>query len=604
MGRPIICRSLDGVVHCDSQSCRDRSTRDREGRMPPNSSEAATRPVIAYFSMEVGIDATIPTYAGGLGMLAGDMLRAAADESIDMIGISLVHRKGYFRQHLNTDGTQTETPEQWSPEDHLEPVQPRASVTIEGRRVQIQAWRYSMKGMDGHVVPLYLLDTALQENDPRDRALTDYLYGGDDRYRLSQEVILGFGGVAFLRALGYRYIRAFHMNEGHSALLTLALLDERVEGRGLDAITPDDIQAVRQRCVFTTHTPVPAGHDQFPADLVRSVLGETQARALKKIGCSIDGSLNMTYMGLFFSRYINGVSMRHEEISQTMFPNYPINAITNGVHAGTWTSPPFCELYDRHFPQWRRDNLYLRYAVSIAHDEVWEAHMEAKRTLLAEVERLSGAALDPNIMTIGFARRASPYKRGDFLFHDLTRLRKIAQDVGPFQVIYGGKAHPRDQMGKQVIQRIFQAAADLVGTIPVVYLEDYDMAIAKHLCAGVDLWLNTPQKPQEASGTSGMKAALNGIPSLSVLDGWWIEGHVEGVTGWSIGDTWRRESDVPEESESLCDKLEYVILPMFYSRQRAYARMMRSCIAINGAFFTAQRMIYQYLHHAYPAFDS
>jgi starch phosphorylase len=392
------------------------------------------------------------------------------------------------------------------------------------------------------------------------------------------------------------------MNEGHSALLTLALLEEETNGNGLRNATSKEKDAVRRRCVFTTHTPVPAGHDQFPLDMVRRVVGDERTTALEAVECCWNGTLNMTYLALLFSHYINGVSFRHHDISHGMFPAYPINSITNGVHAVTWTAPAFQELYDRHIPEWRGDNLYLRYAISIPRQEIQQAHAAAKRELLAEVKKRTGVGLDPTAMTIGFARRATAYKRADLLLTDADRLKRIASQVGPLQIIYGGKSHPQDSSGKAIIQRIFEAAAPLRDTVPVVYLEDYDMTLGKLVCSGVDLWLNNPQKPHEASGTSGMKAALNGVPSLSVLDGWWIEGHVEGVTGWSIGDDWYAESNLARETMSLYDKLEYVILPMFYGRPSAFARVRRSAIAINASFFNAQRMMLQYLENAYRLF--
>jgi starch phosphorylase len=548
--------------------------------------------------MEVGLEPAMPTYSGGLGMLAGDTLRAAADLAVPMVGVTLLHRKGYFRQHLDAWGNQSESPAVWAPEKFLEPLPPRASVKIEGRTVQIRAWRYILQGVSGHTVPVYLLDTALPENSPWDQTLTDNLYGGDDHYRLCQEVVLGLGGVAMLRALGHERIQTYHMNEGHAAFLTLALLEERHEGRGLHDVTAADREAVHHRCVFTTHTPVPAGFDQFPMSLVKQVLGEEPTSAMQAVECFHDDVLNMTYLALLCSRYINGVSMRHEEVSQDMFPSYPINSITNGVHAVTWTAPAFQSLYDRHIPEWRRDNLYLRYVVGIPLDEIRQAHAQAKQELLAEVERRTGMRLDPAAMTLGFARRATAYKRPDLLFSDLDRLRRIASQVGPLQVIYGGKAHPRDEGGKTLIRRIFQAAAALGDSVRVVYLEEYDMALGKYLCSGVDLWLNTPQKPDEASGTSGMKATLNGVPSLSVLDGWWVEGHVEGVTGWSIGDSSEPESDPSKEIASLHDKLD-LIVPMFYEQSTAFTRVMRSAIALNGSFYNAQRMLFQYLENAY-----
>ncbi len=402
-----------------------------------------------------------------------------------------------------------------------------------------------------------------------------------------------------LEALGHRNVKAYHMNEGHSALLALALLEEQTRNGSLCNVTEGDIDAVRNKCVFTTHTPVPAGHDQFSFDLVRRMLGEEQTKFLRSAQCCLDTTLNMTYLALFFSRYVNGVSHRHEEISQGMFPNYPINSITNGVHAITWTSLPFQRLYDRHIAEWRFDNLYLRYAISIPLDEIIDAHAEAKKELLREVERRTGVYLDPSAMTLGFGRRATAYKRAGLLFSDLDRLRKIAHQVGRIQIIYGGKAHPRDESGKTVIRRIFETIDGLKDAIRILYLEEYDMALAKSICAGVDLWLNTPQKPHEASGTSGMKAALNGVPSLSVLDGWWIEGHVEGVTGWSIGESWEAESNPSAEIASLYNKLESVILPMFYQHPREYAEVMRSAIALNGSYFNAQRMMFQYLKNAY-----
>jgi starch phosphorylase len=551
--------------------------------------------------MEVGVEPAMPTYSGGLGVLAGDTLRAAADLAIPMVGVTLLHRKGYFRQHLDPDGNQSEVPFEWSPEKFLEPLAPRISVTLDGREVRVRPWLYRVVGVSGHSVPLYFLDTALEENSPEDQSLTDYLYGGDDCYRLGQEALLGLGGVAMLRALGYRNVKAYHMNEGHSALLTLALLEEGRRGKGLRSTDEADIDSVRQQCVFTTHTPVAAGHDQFSMGLARQILGEERAAFIASSQCCLVDTLNMTYLALFFSRYVNGVSHRHEEISQNMFPSYPINSVTNGVHALTWTAPVFQRLYDHHIPEWRQDNLYLRYAISIPLEEIREAHAEAKRDLLVEVEKRSSVRLDPKLLTIGFARRATGYKRAGLLFSDLERLRVISGHVGPLQVIYGGKAHPRDESGKAMIRTIFEAAHRLGDEIRVVYLEEYDMGLAKKICAGVDLWLNTPQKPQEASGTSGMKAALNGVPSLSILDGWWIEGHVEGVTGWSIGDSWDPVANPSAEIASLYEKLESVVAPMFYERSLAYAEVMRSAIALNGSFFNAQRMMVQYLKNAYLA---
>ena len=553
---------------------------------------------IAYFSMDVAVDSKIPTYSGGLGVLAGDMLRSAADLEIPLLAVSLVNRKGYFEQRLDSNGNQSESPSDWSPESHLQRLQAQITVSIEGREVRVAAWQYSFAGISGHTVPLIFLDTDLEQNTPADRGLTDFLYGGDQRYRLCQEVILGIGGIAMLHALGYLDVEIIHMNEGHSALATLALLEQGGRERSETRFTETDIEAVRRRCVFTTHTPVPAGHDRFQAELVYQVLGEQRANALAQLQL-INGSLNMTELALRLSGFVNAVSMRHAEVSRNMFPNHRIGAITNGVHATTWTSAPFALLFDRHLPNWRSDNCYLRYAIGIPLAEIRQAHEEAKRQLLHQVRWLTGSQLDEKVFTIGFARRATGYKRGDLLFSDLERLKQVARKGGPIQVIYAGKAHPRDEGGKEIIRRIFEAAAVLAKDVRVVYLENYDMDLGKLICSGVDVWLNTPLRPQEASGTSGMKAALNGVPSFSVLDGWWIEGHVEGVTGWCIGREGEVENDSQAEAVSLYEKLEGVILPLYYQEPEGFAQVMRSAIVLNGSFFNTQRMLLQYVANAY-----
>ena len=406
-------------------------------------------------------------------------------------------------------------------------------------------------------------------------------------------------GPPLFKTQGCANIATYHMNEGHSALLTVALIEAQLAGKSRTTVTDADMGAVRARCVFTTHTPVPAGHDQFPRDLVERVLGSDRARLLDSAGCYHDGSLNMTYLALRCSHYINGVAMRHGEVSRGMFPGYPISAITNGVHAVSWTAPPFRDLFDKHLAPWRRDNRYLRYAIGIPVDEIRRAHQEAKRTMLAAIKRRAGVQLDENVLTVGFARRAAAYKRPELLFSDIERLKRIARQVGSLQIVYGGKAHPRDQEGKATIQHIFAAAAAVKGIIPLVYVENYDLQWGQMLTSGVDLWLNTPKPPEEASGTSGMKAALNGVPSLSVLDGWWMEGCIEGVTGWAIGA--EAPTDPKDEASSLYAKLDSATVPMFYGRPNDYAKIMRFCIALNGGFFNTQRMLSQYISNAYSA---
>lgn len=560
---------------------------------------AFLRTQLAYFSMEIGIDPRLPTYSGGLGILAGDTLRSAADLHVPMVGVSLLHRRGYFSQSLTERGEQHESDPVWDPADLLEPLAQRAALRLAGRDVHVRAWRYVVRGVTGHEIPLYFLDTDLPENVPEDREISGRLYGGDERYRLRQEAVLGIGGIVMLEALGHGTDLQHHMNEGHSALLSLALLERKVGARGLAAASEADVEAIRSRCIFTTHTPVPAGHDKFAGELVREVLGDARYEALLRFDCIQEGRLNMTVLALHFSRYINGVAMRHGEVSRDMFPHFPIHAITNGVHAATWTSPQFQSLFDRHIPSWKLDNVYLRHALKIPLDEIREAHSQAKRLLLAEIEHRTGTSLSANVLTIGYARRSTVYKRPRFLFQDLERLRSIGRRVGKLQLVYAGKAHPKDEPGKEIIRRIVQIAATLRDDVRVVFVENYDMDLAMKLISGVDLWLNTPRRPQEASGTSGMKAALNGVPSLSVLDGWWVEGHLEGVTGWAFGEAEDCEPDSPGEVASLYDKLEQLILPLYYERPFEYAKVMRNAIALNGAFFNTQRMLLQYLTNAY-----
>ena len=581
---------------------------------------------IAYFSMEIALENAMPSYSGGLGVLAGDTIRAAADLRLPMVAVSLLYRTGYFTQRLAEDGSQTEEPVAWRVEDFLAEEPARASVPIEKRRLELRCWRYSVKGVHGFEVPVYFLDADLPSNSEFDRNLTGSLYGGDSYYRLCQEVVLGVGGVRMLRALGYNDLTRFHMNEGHAALLSLELLGEEAQKAGRTSIRGEDIEKVRGKCVFTTHTPVPAGHDRFPmeyltrafpqqvnffdlsdasaADLVKRILQAEQNVSGLLDAARSGASLNMTQLALNLSTYVNGVAKQHGETSRQMFPEVPIHAITNGVHAGTWTCPSFQQLFDRYIPSWREDNFSLRSALGLPAEDVWSAHLIAKHELLQEVHKKTGLHLDPEIFTIGFARRATGYKRADLILSDLDRLRQIAKDAGPFQIIYAGKAHPNDVGGKDIIRRIYKAKKALRKNVPTVFLDDYNLELGGKMTSGVDLWLNTPQFPLEASGTSGMKAALNGVPSLSILDGWWVEGHIEGVTGWSIGESRCGSEngtaiDNLTEAESLYSKLESVIIPLYYSERNKFLEVMQHAIAINGSFFNTQRMVQQYITDAY-----
>jgi glycogen phosphorylase len=378
-------------------------------------------PRIAYFSMEIAVDPRVPTYAGGLGVLAGDTLRSAADLALPMAGVTLLHRQGYFQQQLDAKGQQSERPEVWRPEEVLERLEPTVTLRLGEHSVKIQAWCYWITGITGHKVPVYFLDTDVPDNPEWERTLTNNLYGGDERYRLCQETVLGIGGVRSLRALAHHQISRFHMNEGHAALLTVALLEEIVGSPNLASATEIEIEAVRSQCVFTTHTPVLAAFDQFPLDLAREVLGADWVGILKSTHCCPFDNLNMAALALRCSRYINGVAMRHGEISHDMFPNYSIHAITNGVHAATWVSGPFQELYDRHIPEWREDNLYMRYAIGINVAEIQQAHARAKREMIQAIAKDTGVQFSETVATIGFARRAATYKRADLFFTDLYR---------------------------------------------------------------------------------------------------------------------------------------------------------------------------------------
>lgn len=547
-------------------------------------------PLIAYFSMEIGLDERIPTYSGGLGVLAGDAIKSAADLKLPFLAVTLISRKGYFKQELSSQGRQTEHYHQWNPEEFMQLLPQEIEVRIEERAVKIKAWLYIVQSTTGGRVAVFFLDTDVDGNSDEDRQITDYLYGGDERYRLKQEVILGIGGARMLEALGIR-LRKYHMNEGHSSLLTLELLKKN----DLDA------DKVREQCVFTTHTPVEAGHDKFSYQLVREVLGEIiPLELLKELGGK--DNLNLTLLALNLSGYVNGVAKRHRQVSQELFPAYRINAITNGIHSYTWTHESFKKLYDKYLPGWANEPELLVRVEIIPNEEIWQARFAAKKELIDFVFGLSNINMSNDIFTIGFARRAAAYKRHNLLFSDIERLKRINKKY-KFQVIFAGKAHPKDEPGKKIIEEIFSYIVQLKDELKIVYLENYDMGIAKKLISGVDVWLNTPQRPLEASGTSGMKAAHNAVINFSVLDGWWIEGCVEGVSGWSIGPPLKEKLSPEEiyrqEKEDLYNKLEYVILPMFYEQRDKWLGMMENSIGKLAYYFNSHRMMRRYVTEAY-----
>lgn len=549
---------------------------------------------IAYFSMEIGLRAELPVYSGGLGVLAGDTLKSFADLKTPVVGVTLLSEKGYFHQEIDPEGRQVEIPVEWDHTRDMTLLDSKITVMIEERTVLVQAWVYELVGIGGFCVPILFLDTNIDSNHEHDRTLTSFLYGGDARYRLKQEVVLGIGGVRMLQMLGHDGLEVYHMNEGHAALLTLELMD-RYER---------NVESVRDLCVFTTHTPVPAGHDRFDLDLARSVLGGyCDVNSLRHDQIVDDENrLNMTYLALYHANYVNGVAKKHAETSREMFPQYRIDAITNGIHPPTWAADAMASVFDRHIPAWRVDPYCLRNALNIPAEEIWAAHMTAKTTLIDFVNKTGDSDLSTDVMTIGYARRSTPYKRPDLLFADMDRLTSIAETVGKIQIIYAGKAHPKDEEGKRLIQKIWRLAKDLKGRIPLVYIPNYDMYRAKLMVSGVDLWLNTPRPPMEASGTSGMKAALNGVINFSVLDGWWAEGHIEDFTGWCIGGQHHVNGETVEpnaESDDLYTKLAEKILPKFMNDRVGWQRMMALNIALNGSFFNTHRMVSQYVTAAY-----
>jgi starch phosphorylase len=550
-----------------------------------------TEQKIAYFSMEIGLTNDIPTYSGGLGILAGDTIKSSADLKLPLVALTLLSRKGSFRQEITEKGMQIEHQVEWDPAKIMELLPAETKVQIQKREVSIKAWLYNVHSLTGGTVPILFLDTDVEGNLPEDREITSFLYGGDEKYRLKQEIVLGIGGARILEALGIG-IRKYHMNEGHSSLLTLELL-RRYEM---------DVDRVKEMCIFTTHTPIEAGHDKFSLALVEETLGEIVPLEILKRFSGNGQELNMTRLALNLSQFVNGVAKSHKNVSKTLFPGYEIHAITNGIHSYTWTSESFRELYDKHIPGWANEPELLVRVDEIPDEEIWQAHVEAKRVLIDYVNRVTNVGVDYQTLTLGFARRATGYKRTSLLFSDIEKLKKINKK-GKLQIVFAGKAHPKDEVGKNLIHEIFDYIDKLKTDIKIVYLQNYDIELAAKLIPGVDVWLNTPLRPLEASGTSGMKAAQNGVMNFSVLDGWWIEGWVEDVTGWAIGPNPEEQLSSDEakkrELDDLYNKLEYIIIPMFYQKRDYWIRMMKNSIGKIAYYFNSHRMMRRYVTEAY-----
>ena len=557
---------------------------------------------IAYFSMEMALRPEMHTYSGGLGVLAGDTAKSCADLGLPVVFVTLVCSQGYLRQEIDARGRQIEHADPWNPSEFATPLRAKVAVLIEGREVWVRPWLHVLSSPMGSRIPVLLLDTNVDENAISDRQITARLYGSGSDYRLKQEAVLGIGGLRILQALGFE-IRKYHLNEGHAALLALDLLrryplhpDQVANERMKFQLTP-----VRDACIFTTHTPVEAGHDRFDYGLFEQVLqGYVDTKQVQLIAG--DDALNMTRLALNLSGFVNGVAARHAQTTTRMFPGYDIRAITNGVHLPTWAHPAMRDLFNQHFPSWAFEPEMMVRADQLSADQVWTAHSRAKSDLITEVARRTGVGLDHDRPLIGFARRMTAYKRPDLLFTDLDRLRQINARQ-PFQIVLAGKSHPSDEPGKALIQRIHEQIESVAPELKIVFVPNYETRLAGFLIAGVDIWLNTPTPPMEASGTSGMKAALNGVLNLSVLDGWWLEACIEGVTGWAIGqdgEAGHHEGAAPVASaEDLYQKLEQVVLPLYHHDREKWIWMMRQAIAKVACYFNTQRMMRRYAAEAY-----
>lgn len=601
--------------------------------------------LIAYFSAEFGLHESLPIYSGGLGILSGDHCKTASDLDLPFVGIGFLYPQGYFQQRIDADGRQgaiyekldfAEVPAVPALDAHGKQV--IISVDLPGRTVYAKVWRIPVGR-----IPLYLMDTDLEQNAPADRELSARLYGGDQQMRISQEVILGIGGVRVLRALGLKPT-VWHMNEGHAAFLQLERVREFVQEQQL----PVDVAlwAARADAMFTTHTPVPAGNDAFPFELMdrffhdfwgRMGLDRERFLALGRFEHAWGPQFSMTVLALRTAGLANGVSRLHGEVSRRMWqslwpevpePEIPIGYVTNGVHTDTWLHPGLAALLDRHLgPDWRRaidERATWAGVAGIPDAELWAQHTQARQEMIelvrgrvaAQLMRtgagplaVNAAArmLDPKALTIGFARRFATYKRATLLFRDPERLKRLLNDPDrPVQFIFSGKAHPADEPGKAFIQAIYQMSRQPEYLGKIVFVEDYDANIARHLVAGVDVWLNNPRRPLEASGTSGQKAGLNGVPNFSVLDGWWSEGF-DGANGWAIG----AEREYPTEAAqdeadalSLYATLEDVIVPLFYQRNEhdlpaGWLQAMRASIATVGPDYSFDRMLKEYVQKFY-----
>ena len=547
--------------------------------------------VVGYFTAEIGLWSELHTYSGGLGVLAGDHVKSAADAEVPLVGVTLVYRKGYGRQHLDKDGIQTENYRDLDPAQHMQDTGMEISLPLDGGELWAKVWRADITGVSGHVVPVYFLDTFHPKNSPKHLELGLTLYGGDDWVRIRQEYLLGVGGLRLLDKLGLE-VDGLHLNEGHCTFALLEML-----GKGWSR------EQLAKRVLFTTHTPVPAGHDRFEWEAVEEVLGDLLPADAKQLvidaGDPEEGRrISMSHLAVALSGPVNAVSNLNAWVASSMFADHHIAPITNGVHHITWTSPMMADLFDKQLPGWKEDPTKLAHAGKIPTEDLAGARDVARKVLRELVQTSTGVKLDKKRLTIGFARRFATYKRANLVFSDLERLREIG--AGKIQFVFSGKAHPRDEGGKALIKSIFDSAKDLENEIPVAFLEDYSMATGLAMTGGVDIWLNNPIRPMEASGTSGMKAAMNGVPNCSILDGWWPEGCEHGVNGWAIGEADDERDDV-RDAKNVLDVIENEVLPAWNEGDEKWCEIMRASIA-TSARFTGARMISDYLRF-YDSFE-
>jgi len=534
---------------------------------------------IAYFSAEIGIKDKIKIYSGGLGILAGGTIKAMADLETPFCAVSLLYKKGYFKQKINENSWQEELEDYWDYKKILKDTKKEVKVNIKGEDVFIRIWKYEFKGITGHKTPIFLLDTNLEKNSDWAKELTEHLYVGD---RLSQEIVLGIGGFRALEKLEINP-EIYHMNEGHSAFLTLELYKKL----GLE-IGWDDGH-VKDKCVFTTHTPIPAGHDKFKYNEVYEALkGEDKIIPLHIKKLAGENELNTTKLAMSFSSHINAVSEKHAEVTREMFPDFTIYGITNGVHAASWANKYLTKILDEKIKGWKEDSTKLNQVFKIKNELIWDSHIKAKSDMINFINKnnITGAKLKKDVLTIGFARRFIAYKDAELIFQNIDNLKKLGKKV---QFVFAGKSHKNDILGKEIMKRIIDNAKELKDFISIAFIPDYDKDSAKFLVSGSDLWLNTPIPYNEASGTSGMKAAINGCLHFSRLDGWAIESFEMNGGGFPICDY-----------NDLMSTLEYKIIPMFYSDDKTpWICEMKLSIGNSGSYFNTHRMAKEYIRNAY-----